>query len=59
MAATHMRLRNKSGRAYTRNWNAAHYVKRATNKRIRRMEKQAIRDNTGIIQQAISHGWVW
>jgi hypothetical protein len=59
MAASYMRLRSKSGRAYTRVWTGAHYVKRNTNKRIRRLEKQAICDNDGDIHSAIYVGWVW
>lgn len=59
MAAEAMTLCKNGKRKYTRGWEGAKYVKRATAKKARRNVRKAIRDNDGEVLKADTKGWVW
>lgn len=57
MSATQGRLTTKGKRKYTRGWEGAKYVKKATAKKVRRDVKAAIRNNAGETTKSATKGW--
>lgn len=59
MGSEAMTLSRNGKRAYTRGWDGARHVKRATAKKSRRIARKAVRDNEGVVMEPVTKGWVW